>query len=216
MSYGRLLFTPARALTAVTLSTLLGCTAIGIPVTSDPGEKLHYAYQLMNRGRFIPAEGLIQESLDIYTQRGNELGVAEAYHTFGNLYKNKGYIDGYVRQSARFGTVSEAYVKSIDNFTRGRIIFEKHDDYAGASRCLLGIGNGYSLLGEKAKACEAYAEALRSFDMARQRDPSVRLPILTGYPDAPALINAFMDDGRVSRSMTRNRRPARADGAAYL
>ena len=51
MSHARVRFAPTRTLTAVTLSTLLGCTAIGIPVTSDPGEKLHYAYQLMNRGR---------------------------------------------------------------------------------------------------------------------------------------------------------------------
>jgi tetratricopeptide (TPR) repeat protein len=194
MSYGRLLLTATRTLTAVTLSTLLGCTAIGIPVTSDPGEKLHYAYQLMNRGRFIPAQGLIQESLDIYRQQGNDLGEAEAYHAFGNLYKHRGYIDGYVQPHTRFGTVSEAYGKSIDNFTRGKILFEKHDDYAGATRCLVGIGNGYSLLGEKAKACESYAAALRSFDLARQRNPSVRLPILTGFPDAPTLINAFMDE----------------------
>jgi len=193
MSHARVRFAPTRTLTAVTLSTLLGCTAIGIPVTSDPGEKLHYAYQLMNRGRFIPAEWLTQESLDIYRQRGNELGMAEAYHTFGNLYKNSGYIEGYVRPRTRFGTVTEAYGKSIDNFTRGKILFEKHDDYAGATRCLVGIGNGYALLGDKATACESYAEALPSFDRARQRNPSVRLPILTGYPDAPALINAFMD-----------------------
>jgi hypothetical protein len=193
MSHARVRFAPTRTLTAVTLSTLLGCTAIGIPVTSDPGEKLHYAYQLMNRGRFIPAEWLTQESLDIYRQQGNELGMAEAYHTFGNLYKNSGYIEGYVRPRTRFGTVTEAYGKSIDNFTRGKILFEKHDDYAGATRCFVGIGNGYALLGGKATACESYAEALRSFGMARQRDPSVRLPILTGYPDAPALINAFMD-----------------------
>ena len=193
MSYGRLLSAPTRALTAIALSTLLGCTAIGIPVTSDPDKKLEYAYQLMDRRRFLAAEGLIQESLDIYRQQGNEVGVADAYHAFGNLYKNGGYIDNYVRKSARFGTVGEAYAKSIDNFTRGKILFEKHDDYADASKCLVGIGNAYSLLGEKAKACESYAEALRSFDKARQKDPSVRLRILTGYPDAPTLINAFIE-----------------------
>jgi len=171
MSHARVRFAPTRTLTAVTLSTLLGCTAIGIPVTSDPGEKLHYAYQLMNRGRFLPAEWLTQESLDIYRQRGNELGMAEAYHTFGNLYKNSGYIEGYVRPRTRFGTVTEAYGKSIDNFTRGKILFEKHDDYAGATRCLVGIGNGYALLGDKATACESYAEALRNAFMDQDGCP---------------------------------------------
>jgi tetratricopeptide (TPR) repeat protein len=202
MSHGRLLV-------VVTLATLVGCTAIGIPVTSDPTQKLRYAYQLMDRKRFIPAEALIQESLDIYRQQGNELGMAEAYHTFGNLYKNGDYIDRYVRSTTRFGTETEAYARSIDNFTRAKVLFEKHDDYASVTRCLVGIGNGYSLLGDKPRACQSYAEALRSFDVARQKDPSVRLPILTGYPDAPSLINAFIEKEGCPR-------PPRAERAAHL
>jgi hypothetical protein len=41
---------------------LFGCTAIGVPQTADPGQKLMQAYSLMAQERFPPAEPLIREA----------------------------------------------------------------------------------------------------------------------------------------------------------
>src|SRR5437660_652514 len=46
------------ALACVVLFSLLGCAAIGVPATSDPGRKLAQAYQLMAIERLVPAEPL--------------------------------------------------------------------------------------------------------------------------------------------------------------
>jgi len=182
---------PMPALACVVLSTLLGCAAIGVPATSDPDKKLAHAYQLMAIERFLPAERLIQEALDIYTKQGNEIGMAEAYHAFGNFYKNGVYHTKFAGFYKRLGTYDGTYMRSIDNFSSARAIFEKHENYAGVTKCLVGLGNAYSLRGEKDKACVSYDDALGFYHKAKQKDPSVRLPILPKYRDAEELINAF-------------------------
>jgi hypothetical protein len=64
--------------------------AFGIPYTSDPWKKMDYSYQLMSQNRVIPAERITGEALEIFKERNDEGGMAEAYHTFENLYKNDG------------------------------------------------------------------------------------------------------------------------------
>jgi tetratricopeptide (TPR) repeat protein len=182
---------PMPALACVVLLSLLGCAAIGVPATSDPDRKLAQAYQLMAIERFVPAERLIQETLDIYTKQGNEIGMAEAYHTFGNFYKNEIYHTKFARFYKSLGTYDGTYMRSIDNFSTARALFEKNENYAGVTKCLIGLGNAYSLRAEKDKACVSYDDALGFYNKAKQKDPSVRLPILTKYRDAEELINAF-------------------------
>ena len=64
---------------------IIGCSAALVPYTSNPEKKLGQSYTLVDLGRPIPAEKLITETLEIYTEQGDELGMAEAYHSFGNL-----------------------------------------------------------------------------------------------------------------------------------
>jgi tetratricopeptide (TPR) repeat protein len=94
------------------------------------------------------------------------------------------------------GTYDGTFMKSVDNFATAKGLFEKNENHAGVTKSLVGLGNAYSVRGEKDKACESYNAALRSWEAAKEKDPSVRLPILTQYRDAEELINAFRQKER--------------------
>jgi hypothetical protein len=91
-------------LAVVAALTLAGCAAAGYPPTfGDPQAKLQYAWQLMQSDRPLPAQHLILEAIDSYTQSGNEVALAEAYCVYadfltwgsesqGQHYATKGFL----------------------------------------------------------------------------------------------------------------------------
>jgi hypothetical protein len=55
-----------------------------VPYTSDPERKLGWAKELyQNQNRPIPAERLIKEAIEIYQERGDQLGLAQAHRAYG-------------------------------------------------------------------------------------------------------------------------------------
>jgi hypothetical protein len=145
----------------------------------------------MARERFVPAERLIQEALDVYIARGDELGAAEAHYAFGNFYKHRVYHGKFAGTFTRLGTYDATYTRALRHFEAARLLYEKHGDDAGVTKSVLGIGNAYSLRGERPAACASYDAALRAWANAKRRNPDVRLPILTQFRDATELIWAF-------------------------
>jgi hypothetical protein len=75
--------------------------------------------------RFLPAERLIGEALDIYTKQGDEIGMADAHHAFGNFYKHELYHTKFAPVFKRVGTYDGTYMRSIDNFSTAKRLFEK-------------------------------------------------------------------------------------------
>ncbi len=99
---------------------VMGCAAVGVGQTSNPLQKLNDAYGLMGQCRPIPAERLIGKALHIYEEKGDEIGMAEAHHTFGNLYKNQcdhSKYEKYLLETV--GSHEKAYAKSEQNFLKG-------------------------------------------------------------------------------------------------
>lgn len=80
---------------------LIGCSAALVPETSDPNQKIHQAYELLSTYRPIPARRLIDESIQIYKQNGDDEGLAYAYTASTDYYR-------YVS--------SEEYAKYIKNY----------------------------------------------------------------------------------------------------
>jgi tetratricopeptide (TPR) repeat protein len=157
------------------LIVLAGCSAALVPYTSDPSKKLDQAYALMDAGRPLPAENLIDDALAIYQKEANELGMAEAYHTYANLYMSDIYYT--------FPRVSERRVKTkaqaVDYFQKALVLYEKHNDYIGATKCLYGMGHVYEMVGNRTDACKSYSESLATYNKAVERDPSAKLPFRT-------------------------------------
>ena len=67
--------------------SLLGCSALFVPATSDPDKKLAQAYQLLSVYRAKPARQLIDESIEIYKQQGNTERLAYAYLVSTDYYR---------------------------------------------------------------------------------------------------------------------------------
>ena len=70
--------------------SLLGCSALFVPATSDPKEKLDQADQLLSVYRPIPARRLIDEAIEIYKQQGDTEMLCYAYLVSTDYYRYKG------------------------------------------------------------------------------------------------------------------------------
>jgi tetratricopeptide (TPR) repeat protein len=182
-----------QALTVSTVFLLTGCAAFGVPYTSDPGKKLSYAYMLMDdQCRPLAAERLIGEALDSYRANGDEIGMAEAYHTFGNLYKFNCYHTKWEKYLLEtMGSHEKAYERSRENFQKAADLYEKHKDLMGASRSYFGIGNVYGIQEDQQRACALYDKSLALYNEGKAQDPNARINILTGFKDVPTMIQAF-------------------------
>jgi tetratricopeptide (TPR) repeat protein len=175
---------------------LTGCAAFGVPYTSDPGKKLRDAYMLMDdQCRPLAAERLIGEALDSYRTNGDELGMAEAYHTFGNLYKFNCYHTKWEKQLLETtGTHEKAYERSRENFQKAAELYEKHKDFMGVSQSYFGIGNVYGIQGDKQRACAFYDKSLAIYNEGKAQNPNARINILTGFRDFPTMIQGFKNE----------------------
>lgn len=173
-----------------------GCAGVGLVASSDPAVKLGQAYMLMDQGRMPMAEDMIGQAMALFKERGDELGMAETYHAYGNLYKNDLYHGKTRKAFERMGTYDGTYMKSVRNFRQAAELFERQGSEAGVVKSLVGEGNAFALRGEPAEACRLYAQALARYRAAKARgvphlDAGLRNP---NYPDAAALIEAFMDE----------------------
>ncbi len=116
-----------------------GCTAIGVPYTSDPREKLAMAYELMNRlDRPVPAEMLIHDAIEICQETKDSECLVLAYIAYARFYQSpamEGRFQGFYEdldKTEKLAKSAEYYDKAInvdpDNaefyFIRGRSYFD--------------------------------------------------------------------------------------------
>jgi tetratricopeptide (TPR) repeat protein len=182
----------------IMIALLVGCSGIGYIATSDPYVKIRQTYSLISEDRLLLAEDLLQQALVKFKETGDEAGMAEAYHAFGNLYKNEFYVHG--RWSATFkqrDMYDGTYTKSLDSFEKCRDLYKQLGDGSGEAKCLVGAGNAYDLRGDRDKACEYYQQSLKTYIAAKQAGGNFKEPqMLTGYANMGVLIEAFMkNDG---------------------
>lgn len=179
----------------ILLALIAGCSGVGHVATSDPNRKIGQAYSLMSQDRLLLAEDMIRQALASFESAGDQLGMAEAYNAYGNLYKNDLYING--RWKAKFkelGTYDGTYMKSIESFSKCRDLFKQIQDGSGEAKCLLGAGNAYGLRGDNIKECEYYKRALSTYNNAKQTRGTIKEPqMLTGYANLGELIEAFIN-----------------------
>jgi len=172
-----------------------GCTGVGYIATSDPKQKITQSYQLMAEDRMLLAEDVIGQALEIFESQGDKAGMAEAYHAYGNLYKNDQYINGrWTTKFKELGTYDGTYSKSIENFAKCEKLYEDIGDGAGAAKCLLGAGNAHGARGDRQSSCQLYERALSRYENAKQTEEGFVEPrMLTGYANMGELISAFIE-----------------------
>lgn len=170
------------------VSILTGCAAMGVPATSDPGEKLGWAYNLYEKqDRPLPAERLIREAQDLYQNKNDELGLAEVYRQYAFFlmsravgdwephYRKDGFLDKTISFDSR-------YEKAIDYLQKTRDIYVRHKKYDGMSNVDLVTGNVYlSYIGDENKACQYYDKCLTDYQEFRKANPDTKITLPEGY-----------------------------------
>lgn len=162
-------------------TVLSGCAGIGVIETSDPAVKLRDAYNLFERqDRPLIAERLIREAIDIYQKNNDQLGLAEAYRTYGlffesrsiygkwsKQYKEKGFLD----KSATFDTRFE---KSIEYFEKAGAIYAQNKRFDALTNVYLNLGDIYTAIGKREEGCQAFDRCLKSYHDNIRQNPTAK------------------------------------------
>ena len=170
---------------------LNGCSGIGVPSTSNPDIKLQQAERMIYENRPLMADTLISQSIEMYKENKDTEGLAEAYHAYGNLYKN------YIIQP--YKTIYDpTYMKSINSFQKAKKLFEQSKSEIGIVKSLVGIGMGYSIRNESNTACQYYDEALLKYNNGKRngtitKDPQI---FIKGYKNFGEIIEKILKQAK--------------------
>jgi len=145
-----------------------GCAGVGFVTTSDPYEKLQQATELMSQDRALLAEDEIRQALGIFKERNDKLGMAEAYHAFGNLYMSDTYHGKNANTFKSLGTYDGSYTNAIDNFEKASKLFSESNSEVGVIKSMVGIANAHILRDERIKACDYYIDALNRYESGKK------------------------------------------------
>jgi len=170
------------------LINLFGCAAMGVVETSNPEIKLQDARYLFSKyDRPFPAERLIREAIEIYKEKNDQIGLANAYNMYGWFfqspsiggwasvnYKKHGFLD----KSADFNS---RYEKSIEYFEKARIIQIEKSAFDGLTNTYLGMGHTYGIMNSMTAACGAYESSLESYYRNIQVNPDAQVNVQDGY-----------------------------------
>jgi tetratricopeptide (TPR) repeat protein len=172
-----------RLVSIFTLIFLTGCAGVGLNATSDPDVKIQQSYQMMNEGRYSMAKDLIRQAMATYKEDQNILGIAEAYHTLGNLYKYP--VDG--------GGNAD-YARSGTYYEKAKEYYEQAGNETGVIKSIVGIGNSYYLRKNNNTACQYYDEALTRYNSGKAAGKITAEPVILDqrYKNMGDVINAFM------------------------
>jgi tetratricopeptide (TPR) repeat protein len=166
------------------LFTLSGCAAFGVPSTNDPHKKLDDARWMMNQGRAIPAERLINEALDMFKANEDKLGTAEAYRMYAFLLRSPLINEHYFRAHGfrdKSVTLENRYAKSVEAFEKSKEIYIESGKYGPLTNIYLNIGSTYELMGDQKRQCTALDESLESNREFLKANPNVKIELPSGF-----------------------------------
>jgi tetratricopeptide (TPR) repeat protein len=174
-------------LTAIHL-LVAGCAGFGVVETSDPAKKLSDANVLLYRqDRALIAERLIRQAIDIYVEKGDDLGLAEAYRAYGFFFRsdsvegrwNKFYRErGFLETSAKF---DDRHAKSIEYFEKAGELFRKHDRFDALTNIHFNSAITYVMMGELKAACQAFDASLQDNRENIRRNPVAKPVTPAGF-----------------------------------
>ena len=183
-----------RRLLAILLTIILsGCAGVGLMPTSDPNIKIQQAYRMIDEDRALIAEDLIRQAMALYHESGNTEGMAEAYFTYGNLYKHPTYHNNSAAFE-KFGTYDGTYKKSIENYKEAIKQFESAGSEIGVVKSLTSIGEAYNLKNDKITSCLYYEKALARYHAGKESGAITKEPVIYvhGAMNTGQIIEALM------------------------
>lgn len=168
---------------------LMGCAAVGVPITFNPEKKLWYAESLIyDLDRPIPAQNLIEEAIEIYEKREDEVGLARAYRAYANFLEYEAVaVGGFEGNHSRLfmGKIiafKDLSQEAIGYWEKALYLFEKNSLYDEASNAYFNIGRLHFLfLKNRKKACENFEKSLQSHLIFRSNNPDIKISLPQGF-----------------------------------
>ena len=183
-----------RVAMTIALTVLTGCSAVGVVETRDPHTKLAQASELFDRSdRPVPAERLIREAIDIYAQRRDNIGLADAFSTYGfffrstsvehwqHIYRSNGFLDKEVAFDTRLQG-------SVTYFDRAAKIYRAEQRFDRLANVEFNAGVTYALMHKDKEACAAYDASTLSRRRADEACSSCRPQLPAGFENWDAFI----------------------------
>jgi tetratricopeptide (TPR) repeat protein len=168
------------------LVILQGCSAALVPYTSDPDQKLSYAYSLSNQGRIHPAKRLGEEALADYSEYNNEFGMAESHVFLAGLYKANANATNpkfYVNQP----DYDPKNGKAVFHANKAIELFSKLNELTSVAKTQFVLANFYLGQGSKDKGCNLYDSSLDNYEKGIAINPKslfvINNPNFKNFPD---------------------------------
>jgi len=172
--------------------SLIGCAAVGVPITFNPAKKLWYAEALFDENdRPLPAQYLIEEAIEIYKDRNDEVGLADAYRMYA-LFLQSPSVDKWTKNHFFDKTVAHdnRYEKALEYWNRAINLYEKNSIYDRAANCYFKVAELYFLfLNDKRMACESSTKSLQSYLKFKKGNPVTKVNTL-GFSSFEEFIEA--------------------------
>jgi hypothetical protein len=160
---------------ALVSAALFACAGVGIPHTSDPYEKLHWASGSIHvGGRPFPAQDLIREAYAIFRERGDELGIAAVDRVFAGFLASPVlaqpfYADWFTKRGFWDKTTryEDRYPRAIEYHQQALEIYERHGRTDSITYVYLNVAEVHLTFGNQTAACAALLESERQYHVTK-------------------------------------------------
>ncbi len=178
----------------VLLLVLCGCVGIGAPILS-PELNAKNAEALINHGRPLPAESLIEVTIERSKKKNDEIGLAIAYGAYAGFlqsrtvtewreyYEKNGFIDSSVNFENRNEKAREYWQKALD-------LYIKNAEYARASNVYINLASlDFFEFENKQAACQDIALSLQYHNQFKETHPGETVVL----PEGIATFDDFIE-----------------------
>ncbi len=175
--------------------TTSGCVGIGAPILS-PELNAKNAEALLEHGRPLPAERLIEATIDQSTKKNDERGLARAYGMYAQFlqsptvtewethYRKNGFINQTITFDNRHKKSREYWYKALD-------LYIKTARYDAASNAYLNLVSlEFFIFKNKQKACEDLTLSLQYNNKFTEAHPGKTVTLDKGYTNFGDYITA--------------------------
>ena len=173
---------------------LQGCSAALVPYTSNPNQKLSYAYSLLNQERILPATNLGKEALKGFSEINNEFGMAESHFFLLNIYKRTAKATNQ-KFHVKFPDHDPKNGKAILHGKKAIKLFKKLNELTQVSKSQFALANFYLGHNEKVKGCNLYDASSESYKKGVELKPDSGFKILNpNFNTFPDMVASFKLD----------------------
>lgn len=164
-------------LTVILAVLLISCAARS---TSDPAVMLQWASEeFSSKDDPIAAEKFLQQALEEYTKKNDQLGLAETCRQYGLFLRSnavskfhKHYTEeGFLDKSVVF---TSRYQKAVEYLIKAREIFEVNRKYDTLSTVHISLAKTYAHLNRNQEACDSLTKGMASYNAFKKSNPDMK------------------------------------------